>query len=792
MKSLENSSLFLSESYSKVFGWWFDKRKQLCYYYERQTDEKRYEEEKRLDKFEYNIKVEKIKKLVDSRDFETAAEVADSIDWKRVKDTRTLSVVSMIYERNRRYTDAKNILMLLYENGPGGRRLIYKLTELSAKERNFDEAEMFYREYTELAPDDRGAYTLRYEILAAQNAPLADQIEILEAYIKKEFDERWSYELARLYHKAGRRDACVKLCDDIILWFSVGPFVERAARLKSVYAPLTPDQEEKVKNRDKYEAQLRQVAEEYEIRVEKKIEEAQVWKEMRREAEVQMAATAVEDTVNSEESISGDGPVGPAESVPGDDSVNPTESLSEDDLAYGNMENLMAEAEQEGDMDVMNQESGMNYENDQIPGGGAVQNGHAGPVNAASEQTAGVFMAEPERKETADEHTYDRNMEEADGMQEAAGGNWESDVEEVILNFNRELNAGSDENIQEKRDSGMVQGLLYVSAPGTDRGMEYATEAIKELHRMEGKKANKVARITGTKLNLLGFGNSISKLNGADLVIVEASQLSNMTLMEILRTTQKNDLQNIVVFVDTAEGIEQLDARAKEAMVEVLYRIEQEERARKEASRIQIRPVMMPEQSMIDAKFAMEEQAASAEPDLLDLDSQIPDPIVRPVTLEQPYSGFSGMRQPQYGVADAGQSQYNGVTGIDPEKIKENLVSMAENMVYQDEEMRQAASEPVRESRQEGAAELSVPAFVAKIKEYAEELDCVIEEIAGLAIYALADKYSEEGEILNDGLAREVTEAAVIRADKRGLGGLFASKYDKEGRLILKEAHFKM
>ncbi len=326
----------------------------------------------------------------------------------------------------------------------------------------------------------------------------------------------------------------------------------------------------------------------------------------------------------------------------------------------------------------------------------------------------------------------------------------------------------------------------------TDRGMEYATEAIKELHRMEGKKANKVARITGTKLNLLGFGNSISKLNGADLVIVEAAQLTNMTLMEILRMTQKNELQNIVVFVDTAEGIEQLDARAKETMVEVLYRIEQEERARKEACRIQIRPVMMPEQSLIDAKFAQEEQAASAEPDLLDLDSQIPDPIVRPVTLEQPYSGLSGMSQPQYGSVDGAQSQYHGVTGIDPEKIKENLVSVAENMVYQDEEMRQAAVESVRESRQDAAAELSVPAFVAKIKEYAEELDCVIEEIAGLAIYALADKYSEEGEVLNDELAREVTEAAVIRADKRGLGGLFSSKYDKEGRLILKEAHFKM
>lgn len=730
-----------------------------------------------MDKFEYNIKVEKIKKLVESRDFETAAEVADGIDWKKVKDTRMLSVVSMIYERNRRYGDAKGILMLLYENGPGGRRQLYKLTELSAKEHNFDDAEMFYKEYTELAPGDRGAYTLRYEILAAQKAPLKDQIEILEAYIKKEYDERWSYELAKLYHKAGRREDCVKLCDDIILWFSVGPYVERAARLKAIYEPLTPDQEEKVKNQDKYEAQLRQVAEEYEIRAEKKIEEAQLRK-ARREAEAQIAVTVVGETDETIHSIQ---------------TAELTEPDYEGDVDESNMESVTAGAEQEGDIGAMNQENGMNYEENRTLEGKAEQDIYMEqertdiePMNPAQEQNETVLTV---MTGESSENTYEADVEEPGAAQ---GSHWESDVEEVICNFNRELNAGMNENVQEKRDSGMVQGLLYVSAPGTDRGMEYATEAIKELHRMEGKKANKVARITGTKLNLLGFGNSISKLNGADLVIVEAAQLTNMTLMEILRMTQKNELQNIVVFVDTAEGIEQLDARAKETMVEVLYRIEQEERARKEACRIQIRPVMMPEQSLIDAKFAQEEQAASAEPDLLDLDSQIPDPIVRPVTLEQPYSGLSGMSQPQYGSVDGAQSQYHGVTGIDPEKIKENLVSVAENMVYQDEEMRQAAVESVRESRQDAAAELSVPAFVAKIKEYAEELDCVIEEIAGLAIYALADKYSEEGEVLNDELAREVTEAAVIRADKRGLGGLFSSKYDKEGRLILKEAHFKM
>lgn len=694
-----------------------------------------------MNKFEYNIKVEKMKKLVDNRDFETAAQIADTVNWKKVKDTRMLSTASMIYERNRRYADAKNILMFLYKSRAGGRRLIYKLAELSAKEQKFDDAEMFYRKYKSLVPGSLSVYTLRYEILSAQNAPLTQQIEILETYMAGEYDEKWSYELARLYYKAGRREDCVKLCDDIILWFSVGPYVERAARLKAVFEPLTPIQEDKVQNQDKYEKYLRQVAKECEIQAEKKFVRAQAGKEASKEAEAQIAATVVE----GEETVS--------------------------DI----------EQEKKGNRSVMNRESGMGYEENE---------GMKNNLAREAEQMETILEQEPEtgRKETEEkcqETDEESNAGEMRFAQKRRERQWENDVEEIISNFNRELNAGAEGEAQEKNESGMVQGLLYVSAPGKDRGMEYATEAIKELRRIEGKTANKVARITGAKLNLLGFGDSVSKLNGADLIIMEASQLSSMTLMEILRITQREPLDNIIVFVDTPEGIERLDVRAKETMVEVLYRLEQEERARKEAYRIQIRPVMMPEKSLVEAKFAMEEQAAAAiEPDLLDLDSQIPDPVVRHISEDSPHSGFNRISRSQ---------QYPEPFGIDPEKIRENLVSMAETICQNEEISRTPASaDQPGEPYRDGAAKLSAPAFVAKIKEYAEDLDCVIEEIAGLAIYALADQYSEAGEPLSDELARQVTEAAVIRAEKRRLGGLFSSKYDKEGRLILKEAHFKL
>ncbi|MDO5417441.1 MAG: hypothetical protein Q4F29_09595, partial [Lachnospiraceae bacterium] len=212
-----------------------------------------------MDKYEFNIKVEQIKKLVNKGDFETAMKIADTIDWRRVRNANLLSMIASVYEKNEEYQEAKDILLIAFERAPIGKRLLYKLTQLALKQGNVQEAESYYREFCELAGDDSRQDILRFLILKAKGAPIEQLIHSLESYTSTELDERWLYELAELYHQAGMENECVKTCDKIMLMFGLGQYVDRAMELKLQYAPLTKYQMDLVENRDKYEAKLKQV-----------------------------------------------------------------------------------------------------------------------------------------------------------------------------------------------------------------------------------------------------------------------------------------------------------------------------------------------------------------------------------------------------------------------------------------------------------------------------------------------------------------------------------------------------
>ncbi len=216
-----------------------------------------------MDKYEFNIKVEQIKKLVGKSDYETAMKIADTIDWRRVRNTNLLSMVAMVYEKNEDYEEAREILLLAFERAPIGKRLLYKLAELALKEGNIDEAEAYYREFCDLAGDDPRQQLLRYLILKAKGAPAQQLIHSLESYTSQEIDEKWLYELAELYSLAGMTAQCVETCDKIMLMFGLGQYVEQAMDLKTQYAPLSSYQMDLVENRDKYEAKLRAVEQEY-------------------------------------------------------------------------------------------------------------------------------------------------------------------------------------------------------------------------------------------------------------------------------------------------------------------------------------------------------------------------------------------------------------------------------------------------------------------------------------------------------------------------------------------------
>ena len=214
-----------------------------------------------MDKYEFNIKVEQIKKMVSRGDYGTAMKIADTIDWHRVRNASLLSMIAQIYEKNEEYQEAKDILLLAFERAPVGKRLLYKLADLALKDGSTAEAEAYYREFCDLAQDDPRQYLLRYKILKAKKAPVDQLIRALEVYTSSEVDEKWLYELAELYHKAGIEDKCVATCDRIMLLFGLGKYVDKAMDLKLQYAPLNKYQMDLVENREKYEAKLRAVEE---------------------------------------------------------------------------------------------------------------------------------------------------------------------------------------------------------------------------------------------------------------------------------------------------------------------------------------------------------------------------------------------------------------------------------------------------------------------------------------------------------------------------------------------------
>lgn len=198
-----------------------------------------------MDKYEYRLKAEQIEKLVKKRDYEEAAKIADTIDWRRVKNLDTLYTISEIYEATERYEDCMEILSIAYDRAPVGRLLLYKMTEIATKMHNFDEAIGLYREFVKSAPHDQSRYILKYQIYRERGSSLDDQILILQDYKSHEYQEKWAYELASLYAEAGYTEDCVRECDELILWFSEGEYVMKAMDLKMQFAPLSPEQQKK-------------------------------------------------------------------------------------------------------------------------------------------------------------------------------------------------------------------------------------------------------------------------------------------------------------------------------------------------------------------------------------------------------------------------------------------------------------------------------------------------------------------------------------------------------------------
>lgn len=746
-----------------------------------------------MDKYEFNIKVEQIKKLVNKGDFETAMKIADTIDWRRVRSTSLLTMISQIYEKNAEYQDAKDILLLAYERAPLGKGLLYKLTDLALRENNIQEAEAYYREFCELSGDDPRQYLLRFLILEAKDAPLEQQINSLERYCQEELDEKWLYHLAELYHQANQADDCVRICDKIMLMFGLGKYVDKAMELKLQYAPLTKYQMDLVENREKYEEKLRAVEEEYKNGTYRKPEpegeyldtdepEAELDDEPENEPEGQPEQAEPEEKAGKPK----------AETKPADEKV---EKAALDENVVASLHEAQAEealAKEVSKIKPYDEEEG------------------------ASEGETRVFrnLRDLEPAE-AEEKSEEAPIHEFEEEEETIVEDWDFEPEE------------EEEEIKESNH-------LMIEAEDPAAGLAMALDSLKKIHRELGTK-HPVAKISGANLSHRGIASVAERLAGKDLVVEHAADLDDLTVEELEELMTQDETGMVVVLIDTQARLEQMhraypalaerfqyigcenqkddaaklaqareeelkrqqaqqeaeaarkrqaereaeirrqaekEAEEKRRQQEAAARREEEERAKAEAQALAAKEAEEARKAEEDRRLAerqreelrrQEEARRDDEPEYEDEEDHYEKDEYEP---EDDYA--------RDGYRDDYKDDY-----------KDSYKDEREDDEYSNYPEDESEEKPSKKS-----GDMDVEEFVQYACKYASEIDCSISGKSMLALYERAEMMEEDGEPLTKTSAEDLIEEAADKAEKKSFSGLFSSKYDKEGLLILKEKHF--
>lgn len=725
-----------------------------------------------MDKYEFNVKVEQIKKLVSKGDYETAMKIADTIDWRRVRNISLLSMVATIYEKNGEYQEAKDILLLAFERAPIGKRLLYKLAELAVKQGNVDESEDYYREFCDLAPDDPRQYLLRYMILGAKGAPAEQLIHTLEQYCNVELDEKWMYELAALYNQVGMSDLCVRTCDKIMLMFGLGKYVDKAMELKLQHAPLTKYQMDLEENREKYEARLREVEQEYQ------------------------AAPAYE--AEPEEDLDTRGPGRPERA----ERIRRAEPQNEDEPVYGERQPYRfysrPQETEEAPQEAERSESAASYEDngEEEPEVKTVLRPDFSRVKEAEHEEA---LPEPEP--AAESFPEPEPVSEPEpAADEKASGDWEVEQApmteealaarvheaEVQANLARELSRISGAEFSEESHyaqtrvlkdirSLKVQGEdvdmmaepskrmsnnLMIEAEDPEEGLVIAVDALKKIHREFGI-TNQAAKITGEKLNKRGVLALADKLVGKDLIIEYAGDMRDDILEELDQLMARDETGMNVVLIDNQEQLEAIHqyypglAKRFECIGESVPR---EKEAEPEAEE--------PEEEYEEEQEREEEPVREPIREMPRPAPQAPRPV-QPVKERRP------------------EPVYEEEPGPEPEAPYEEIpVRRPQPQAEGDYE----------EEPEDDGQEMDIDEFAQYAAKYAGEIDCSISGKSMLALYERIEIMEEDGIPLTRRNAEDLIEEAADRAERPSLGkrmkGIFSSKYDKDGRLILKEEHF--
>ncbi|SFR83817.1 hypothetical protein [[Clostridium] aminophilum] len=453
-----------------------------------------------MDKFEFKVKIEQIKKLVNKSDYETAMKIADAIDWRRVKSTGLLTLASSIYEKNREYSDAKDILLIAYERAPIGRTLLTKLTDLALREGNVREAEAYYKEYCEQVDDnDSVQHLLRFLILEAKGASVEQQINSLEMYCNDELDDKWLYHLAELYREAGREDDCVRACDKIMLMFGIGKYVDKAMALKQEFAPLNSYQKDLAENRQKYERKLQEVEEKF--------------------RDVDLGRNADADDDRRE----------PAREE--DEEPESRREESRREAADESLEASLHEARAEEELarEVCKMQP---YEN----------------TEAEEDDQTRVLQRVSDLHQASQENAGKEDCISGTGMEHEAAAQEAEQPEETMP----ELEDWDLE--EEEQEEAPFENRIMLAADDEEAGLKAALGLLKEFHEVLGVKRS-AAKISGDRLAKRGVFSVAGKLEGKDLIIERAADLDEETLEDLNDFVAQAGEEMSVILIDDEENL---------------------------------------------------------------------------------------------------------------------------------------------------------------------------------------------------------------------------------------------
>lgn len=750
-----------------------------------------------MDKYEFNIKVEQIKKMVARGDYETAMKISDTIDWRRVRNVNILTMVATIYEKNEEYQEAKDILLLAFERAPIGKRLVYKLAELAVKEGSVQEAEDYYREFCDLAPDDPRQYILRYLILGAKGAPVEQLIHTLEQYCNIELDEKWLYELAELYAEADMGELCIMACDKLMLMFGLGKYVDKAMELKQEFAPLTGYQRDLVENRDKYEARLKAVEEDFDRSSRRPVyepgnryEQAEPSPEsydVYQEAALSMEPEAEEYQEKSYQEEPYEGDPYEEESYQEKPLRRPVVIEPEMDMEQEEVFEKGSEEESEEPSEELSEEGS---------GQPAKEQQEVIHAEGTGEEKI-VRMPEPAAAEYRKPEVVRRPADSPVTLMSDEAVRSRIHEARAQADLAREMSRISPEQHRPEQDLAQTRVLtdikdlgrpfvsseahhFMIEAEYSTSGLDQAIQLLKKIHKETGAK-NQAARISGEKLNARGVFAIADKLTGKDLIIEQAGAMDDKTLQELNQLMARDETGMNVILIDGAGNLARIHkiypGLAKR--FEYVGKSEKTEDSRpvrqvqpsSEPVRQETRPASRPAQAVSEP--AAQSASRSAQPA-----SEPTRPAARPVRPVEEKETF---------VQSQERSQSENI-----HKMKQGAAFEPSANHKADEVLEpQAAAGSVDYDDQE---EMDMDEFAQYACKYASDIDCSISGKSMLALYERIEIMEEDGIPLTRTNAEDLIEEAADKAENpsfiKKITGIFSSKYDKNGLLILREEHF--